>query len=180
MEQFQKLYIALEKFGPSNGAVWQKYIEWSGLIQLNEVMGLDGMLNEVVLSEIKDTYWKHIVNEDFMLNFFTDLDFMLAQLSDTRNLNVIGTIKAPAEDVSRLVWDGFAFCGYELLDQDHSVSALTNCGGFPDVFRNDELSSQGLVLDFDRATQIQRDLKRLYPEEHHADCNVWAVFRRQW
>ncbi|HEV2502075.1 MAG TPA: hypothetical protein VGV39_03320 [Mesorhizobium sp.] len=179
MERFQKLYAAMEKFDPSNGTGWHNYIEWSGLFQLTEVVGLDGMLNEIVLSEVKDHYWEKIVNEDFMLHFFTDLNFMLAQIDDVRNLNVIGTIKAPAEDVSGLVWDGFTFCGYELLDQDHDISALTNCGGFPDVFRNDELSSQGLVLDFGRATQIRHDLQQLYPEERHADCNIWAVFRRQ-
>ncbi|MFD9900827.1 hypothetical protein [Mesorhizobium sp. NPDC059025] len=179
MEQFQKLYTAMEKFDPSNGAVWHNYIEWSGLPQLTEVVGLDGMLNEIVLAEVKDIYWEKIVNEDFMLHFFTDPDFMLTQIDDVRNLNIIGTIKAPTEDVSSFAWDGFTFCGYELLDQDHDISALTNCGGFPDVFRNDELSSQGLILDFERATQIQHDLKRLHPEEHHADCNIWAIFRKQ-
>lgn len=179
MEQFQKLYIALEKFDQSSAAEWHEYIKWSGLFHLTETMSLDGMLNKIVLSETKDNYWSHIVTEDYMLHFFTNLDFMLSQMDDTRNLNVIGTVKAPAEDVSRLAWDGFTFCGYELLDQDNDISALTNCGGFPDAFQNDELSNQGLILDFERATQIQRNLKRLYPEEYHADCNIWAIFKRQ-
>lgn len=114
-----------------------------------------------------------------MLNFFTNFDFLLSQVGEVRDLNIIGTIKAPPKDVSALAWEGFTFCGYELLDQDNSTSALTNCGGFPEAFRNEELSDRGLIIDFVRAVQIQRDLKRLSPEEHHADCNIWAVFKWQ-
>ena len=35
------------------------------------------VLCPTVLPEIKGTYWRHVVNEDFMLNYFLDLDFLL-------------------------------------------------------------------------------------------------------
>jgi hypothetical protein len=178
-EKFQKLYIATEKFEASSGKAWNDYVDWSGLRHLNEIIGLDGMICKAVLEEIKGDYWDHIVNEDNMTCFFTDFDFLLGEIGDPTNLNVIGAIRAPREDVSSMPWGGFIFRGYDLLDQDHSVSALTNCGGFPDAFRNDELSDCGLIPRFDRAVEIQRDLRKLYPMEHHADCNVWAVFKWQ-
>jgi hypothetical protein len=172
----QKLYVATEKFSPTDGDGWKKYIDWCGLTQLVEVVGLDGMLNPPVLT-LKDTYWRYIVNEDYMLDYFTDLDFLRSELRDRQRINLLGTIRAPSVDVSRMVWDGFSFLGYELLDQDNSISALTNCGGFPESFRNDELSERGLILSFRRAVEIQQDLKRLNPQEHHADTNIWAIFR---
>ncbi|BCH16224.1 MULTISPECIES: hypothetical protein [unclassified Mesorhizobium] len=73
----QHLYIAKEKFGPFSGTAWSMYINWSGLTQLSEVVSLDGMLGPVALGEVKDSYWPHIVNEDYMLDFFVDLDFLL-------------------------------------------------------------------------------------------------------
>jgi hypothetical protein len=58
------LYIAVRKFGPSQGPQWGEYIAWSGLTQLDEVVTLDGMICPVILEETKASYWDHIVNED--------------------------------------------------------------------------------------------------------------------
>jgi hypothetical protein len=63
------------------------------------------------------------------------------------------------------------------VDVRSSASALTNCGGFPGVFANSELSSCGLLGDLDRAREVQAKLRSAYPDEPHADCDVWAVFR---
>lgn len=134
------------------------------------------MLNRPVLA-FKDEYWPHVVNEDYMLGYFTDLDFLLSELGGTENANVVGCLRSPPFDVSEMQWDDFCFLGYDLIDRDNDVSALTNCGGFPGVFGNDELSDRGLVTSFDRAVEIQRDLRRTHPEDHHADCNLWAIFR---
>ncbi|MDX8523926.1 hypothetical protein RFM68_05350 [Mesorhizobium sp. MSK_1335] len=175
----QRLYIATEKFGPSHGTEWKEYIEWSGLIQLTEVVTLDGMLCAFALPETKESYWPHIVNEDNMLNFFVDLDFLLSELADARDLNILGVIRRPSVDVRSLAWDGFAFLGYDLMDKDVGNSALSNCGGFPDVFANTELSSVGLLDDFDRVVEIRDLLLRTHPQERHADCDLWAIFRQR-
>lgn len=177
-EAFQKLYIAVERFGPPDSA-WRDFVGWSGLTNLEEVVGLDSLLNRPALAEIEDEYWKHIVNEDHMLDFFTDFDFMLRQLPDIQGLNILGVIKAPTQDVSELDWSDFRFLGYELLDQDNAISALTNCGGFPEAFTIRDLTEIGLVASFDRATEVQQALRTFYPEERHADCNIWAIFRWQ-
>ncbi|WP_217569004.1 hypothetical protein [Mesorhizobium sp. GbtcB19] len=175
----QRLYIATEKFDPSHGSGWEEYVEWSGLAQLTEVVTIDGILCPTALGDIKDSYWPHIVNEDYMLDFFVDLDFLLSELGDAHDLNVLGVIRRPLADVRSLAWGGFAFLGYDLMDKVVGNSALSNCGGFPDVFANSELSNVGLLDDFDRAVEIRDLLHRTYPEERHADCDLWAIFRRQ-
>jgi hypothetical protein len=70
----------------------------------------------------------------------------------------------------------FEFLGYDLVDVG-DASALTNCGGFPEVFANRELSSKGLLTSHARAIEVQGRLRTMYPDEPHADCHVWAVLR---
>jgi hypothetical protein len=64
-----------------------------------EVVSLDPMLCPRVLGELRHDYWPHIVNEDFMLDFFVDLDFMMAQLSEveTKNILCVFVIRLPSQ-----------------------------------------------------------------------------------
>ena len=71
----------------------------------------------------------------------------------------------------------FEILGYDLVDVQASASALTNCGGFPEVFENSELSSKGLLTSCTRALEVQSELRRRYPGQPHANCHVWAIFR---
>lgn len=174
----QPWFIATERFTSRDGAAWEKYVAWSGLKHLDEVVSLDPMLCPTLLPEIKDSYWPHIVSEDFMLNFFVDLEFLLEQLADGRETNVLCVYRNPESQPPP--YEGrtnFEFLGYDLVDVHGSASALTNCGGFPDVFDNKELSSKGLLTSHSRAFQVQADLRAKHPEEHHADCHVWAISR---
>jgi hypothetical protein len=65
--------------------------------------------------------------------------------------------------------------GYDLVDVEGGASALTNCGGYPDVFADRELSPKGLLTSHGRALQVQAELRTKHPGEHHADCHVWAI-----
>jgi hypothetical protein len=169
-------YIATEPFTPM-AASWEKYIEFSGLKQLDEVVSLDGLLCSTLLPDIKDEYWPHIVNESFMLNFFVDFDFLMEQVAGKEPKNVLCVFRNPTAQPEAPVSGDFRFLGYDLVDRECFNSALTNCGGFPDVFANSELSNVGLLNDFSRAVEVQHDLRSLHPTEHHADCHLWAVFR---
>src|SRR5258706_2093038 len=128
----QPWFIATETFRPDRGDAWAKYIEWSGLSQLDEVVSLDGMLCPTVLRDTRDEYWPHIVNEDFLLRYFTDLDFLLMQIRDISNFNLLQVVRNPPagfEPHSGRV--AFEFLGYDLVETETFTSALTNCGGFP-------------------------------------------------
>lgn len=87
-------FIATEKFDRSH-ARWAKYIAWSGLRQLDEVVSLDSSLCPTVLPNIKTEYWKHIVNEDFMLQFFTDLDYLRGETADIQAKNLLRVFRNP-------------------------------------------------------------------------------------
>jgi hypothetical protein len=63
------------------------------------------------------------------------------------------------------------------ITEHTQISALTNCGGFPDVFQNHELNRFGLIEDFDRVSEIRRQLAEHHPEEPHANCELYAVWR---
>jgi len=169
-------FIATKRFNPSD-AGWGKYIAWSSLKQLDEVVSLDGSLCPTVLPDIKPEYWDHIVNEDFMLHFFVDLDYLRKETADIHRKNMLCVFRNPTDHPNSQVPEGFEFVGYDLVDKDSSVSALTNCGGFPKVFSNGELSEKGLFRTHERCREVQQALLRQYPKEHHADCHLWAIFR---
>jgi len=172
-------FAATERFDPRAGEAWAKYIAWSGLTQLEELVSLDCMLNPPVFKEMKDEYWAHAVNEDFMFGYFLDLDFLRAQLAGAENYNLLCVYRNPESEPTMPKFEGlgFALLGYDLVDVEGGVSALTNCGGFPDVFGNAEISPKGLLNSHARAVEVQAKLRQLHPEEHHADCHVWAIGR---
>jgi len=170
-------FIATKKFDKSDDA-WEKYIAWSKLEQLDELVSLDGILCPTVLPEIKSEYWSRIVNEDFMQQFFTDPDYLAREIANIQRCNFLCVFRNPSVHPDSAVAKGFEFVGYDLTDIQSSVSALSNCGGFPDVFSNDELSDKGLIKSHERARKVQIDLRLKYPYEVHANCHLWAIFRR--
>jgi hypothetical protein len=174
----QPWFIATEIFSSRDEESWEKYVSWTHLVHLDEVVSLDPMLCPTVLPDIKDEYWPHIVNEDFMLNFFVDLEFLIQQLGGIGEYNLLCVFRNPDHPPPYSLPRGFEFLGYDLVDVEGSASALTNCGGFPDVFDGRELSSKGLLISYTRATQVQSELRTKHPDEHHADCNLWAIARR--
>ena len=56
-----------------------------------------------------------------------------------------------------------------------ALHSLVNCGGFPKAFAGSILSDCGLLTDQAKALNVQRLLRENYPEEPHADCDVWAI-----
>ncbi len=85
-------------------------------------------------------------------------------------------IRNPREECRGVLSDiRFEFKGYDLLGQANS--ALTNCGGFPLAFQNEELSSSGLIPTFARAREIQASLRDNYPDSSDSDCDIWALWK---
>ena len=170
-------FIATARFTPDDGGRWNDYIQWSGLTQLEEVVSLDGLLCPTLLREIRYDYWPHIVQEDFMLNYFLDFDFLVKQVAGIEKKNVLCVFRNPVERPVAPSGARFEFLGYDLVDVECMISALTNCGGYPDVSAGSELSRCGLLPELGRAIEVQGLLRSLHPEDHHAHCHVWAVLR---
>ncbi len=170
-------FIALKTFGPEDGDKWVNYVEWSGLRQLEELISLDTILCPTLLPDIKADYWPHIVNEDYCLHFFTDLDFLRRQVSEIDGGRILCIYRNPeTPPVLPAELSSFRLIGYDLVDVRADISALSNCGGWPGVLDNSELSPNGLVARHARAVQLKERLAHRYPEEPHAQCDVWAIF----
>jgi hypothetical protein len=116
---------------------WDKYIEWSGLPQLTELISVDGMLNEALIEPDRHSTedWKYIVTDnEFETGFFTSLDYVLKKIKDIKSFNLLAVVIEPTQDCAGAIIDQFNFIGYDLLDKDYNVSALSNCGGIDETF----------------------------------------------
>lgn len=177
----QTLFVAKRPFDPSVGDGWGRYVAWSGLSQLREVVSLDTMLCPTVPEELTAADWDYNVHADYLVFFFRSLDYLLDRVPADGRLNILAVLQNPtAADLAGMTLSGFAFAGFDLVDVHGDVSALTNCGGFEGVFANAELSELGLLSDLSRAQEVQTSLRVQYPEEPHAECHIWAIWRRRF
>lgn len=172
-------YTAVHRFDPEcAGQRWRDYVEWSGLEQLEEVVSLDQLLCPTFFHTLTDEDWNYNVQADFKLHFFDDLDYVLRKAAGKPCQQVLAVWQSPsAAELEAFCDPCWQFCGFDLLDQYCDVSALVNCGGFERSFSNQELNLRGLLGDYQRALEVQACLAAEYPEETHAHCDVWALYR---
>lgn len=159
---------------------WNKYIEWSRLTQLKELISVDSILNEVLVepNRSESEEWNQIVSDEhYETGFFTSLDYVLKKVQHITSFNLLAVVIEPDQDCKTVRFDQFEFVGYDLLDKDYSVSALSNCGGFGETFLPAELNHFGLIDDYVKAYDIKKRLLANNPDEHHADTNVIAIWR---
>ena len=160
---------------------WDKYIKWSKLTHLIELVSLDGMLNGLAFEPNFDSKedWKYFVIEEQMITqFFNSIDYVLEKTKDIKYYNLLAVIKEPDEAKMDLSTD-FDFIGYDLTEIGGNISALTNCGGFDESFLPSDLNEFGLVQEWAKAKKIQKDLRINNPEEPHADCYLYEVWRHK-
>ncbi|MTB51258.1 hypothetical protein [Lewinella sp. W8] len=162
-------------------AEWKKYIKWSKLTHLSEVVSLDGLLNKILMNIDSDheTIWKYLVVEGQVVTpFFTSLEYVIESTKDFLPFNLLAVIRDPSQRRAHLDHD-FEFIGYDLIDKDFQISALVNCGGFDESFQPDDLNQFGLISQWGNARIIQAKLRKLNPEEFHADCEMFEVWRHK-
>jgi hypothetical protein len=170
-------YTAVESFDPTWGDNWTTYFQGAGLPQLVEVITLCGGLCPSRIKDLTPEDWEHNVPVDFV-TCLPDLDYLLTRVAGMEKTNILAVVRNPTEECAGAFEDSrFTFKGYDLIEVEGGVSALTNCGGFPLAFRSEELSNCGLIATLPRAREVQRALREHYPDNHHADCNIWALWR---
>ncbi len=179
------LFTARRTFDRTNNEdemSWDKYIEWSKLTHLTELVSLDGLLNEILVEpdyhDADDWNFIHVINQ-YQTGFFTTPDYIFKRLKSKGNFNLLTVVLEPDRDCKDIKIDEYEFVGYDLLDQDFGVSALTNCGGFNETFLPSDLNNKGLIDDYTKAYDIKKRLLENNPEEHHADTNVIAIWRHK-
>lgn len=159
-----------------------KDIECSKWAHLTELVSLDGMLNEILVVPVyenaDDWNFIHIVDQ-YQTGFFTTLEFVFKRLKSKDKFHLLTVVLEPEQDCKDINIEDYEFLGYDLLDRDFSISALTNCGGFDETFLPADLNSKGLIDDFSKAYDIKKRLLENNPTDFHADTNVIAVWRHK-
>lgn len=171
-----------DKYYGQDGMSWEKYIEWSKLSHLKEVVSLDTMLNELLVEPDRDNAedWDHIVtNHLYETGCFTNLDYVIKRMQQTPIFNLLTITQEPTKECNSITIKDFEFMGYDLLDQSYDTSALTNCGGFDETFLPSDINDVGLISEFEKAYAIKKRLLENNPNEYHADCNVVAIWRHK-
>ena len=180
------LYTARRVFDKNYGGevmAWEKYLEWSKLTHLTELISLDINLNEVLVGidyESQD-YWENSVvgENEFETSCFKTLEYVLLNNKAKDKFNLLTVVIEPQQDCKINQLNDYDFIGYELLDKDYSTSALSNCGGFNETFLPRELNNFGLIDEFEKAYDLKKRLLENNPNEFHADTNVIAVWRHK-
>ncbi len=174
------VYTANETFDPSDHEAWQNYVAWSKLDHLKEIISLDNSLCPSVVPDLIEQDWDYLAPEYYLFGLFIDPTYLLNRIKDKTKFQVLAILREPQDyNTSEFHDKRFHFKGYDLIEEATCISALTNCGGFDLAFSNNDLSEYGLITDFNRALEIKNLLQQHYPDEHHADCTVWAIWKME-
>lgn len=179
------LFTATEQFDNTydkDEMSWERYIEWSRLYHLTELVSLDGILNQILVEPDYDNAddWNFIHTfEQYQTGFFTDVEYVFKRQKKKNKFNLLTVVVEPDQNCKNINIDEYEFVGYDMLDQGFGISALTNCDGFDETFSAADINDKGLIDDFSKAYDIKKRLLENNPGEHHADTNVIAVWRHK-
>lgn len=170
-------YVAVETFIPN-----QKYKEWSRLFHIKEIVSLDcALCPRLLKDEIIEDRVRYMNGYGFYSDIVNNLDVVLGMVKDKKEKQILAVLREPKQDCSYITFDKrFKFYGYDLLEDFTRISALTNCGGFDEAFLPNDISEYGLISDFKKAIEIQQSLTEKYPDEDHADCTLWGIWRMEY
>jgi hypothetical protein len=172
----QPLFIAVERFTPHNEG-WASYVKWIELPQLTDLITLDPALCRPLIQERIDADWDFVGPGPIDRGFFTSLKYVRSRASGDGQIFCVFQNPDRFPNLPPEAAD-FIYVGCDLIDSMGDTSSLTNCGGsFPSVFLQAELSENGLLTSFERARDVQRELPEREPEEPHAYCDLFVVFR---
>lgn len=171
-----------DKYSDVDGSSWREYMEFSKLTHLVEVVSLDSMLNGLAFEPDRGENgdWGSIVTDGFHeTGLFKSMDYVIKKVKDKKRFNLLTVVKEPSEKCEEIEIPGFDFVGYDLLDKEYLASALSNCGGFDETFSPRDLNHYGLIDTFEKAYEIRDRLFKNNPEEDHADCYVFGLWRHK-
>ncbi len=169
-------YIACKRFSLHIES-WENYIQFSGFRHIKELVTADQILCPNLVEEITREDWNHNVQADNRINWFSDYLYLKNRVNfDHTKHNILAIREHPTVYADPPPY--FENCGFDILDSFDSISVLTNCGQFPDIFNPDEVNDYGLIDDLARAIDIADSLRRIHFDDPHCkDCKVWQIAR---
>src|ERR1044071_3659572 len=150
-------YAAIERFDAENGDRWVNYLRWLGRSDLKQIVTLDSTICPPLVHPESGSDWDFVVKEEFMINFFTDLNFVLRRAKEYPRAQVVAVARNPsAQDVEAFTHQDFEFAGFDVVDPQFIASALLNAAKFPEALSIRELEIEtGLIGSRKRANQIR-------------------------
>ncbi|NEQ45816.1 MAG: hypothetical protein F6K00_20640 [Leptolyngbya sp. SIOISBB] len=170
------IYTVRERFSPARQD-WAAYIEWSGFTHITELITLDTILCGDRIDDLVAEDWQHNLQADCHLTWFTDLNYLRQRCPPRSDQDqLMAAIEQPTRQRSPPA--GFMHCGFDILEAEGSISVLTNCGGFPNIFHPTDVNHWGLIDELEVAMAIAQQLHTTFPQETHChNCQVWQVSR---
>jgi len=169
----EPIFYKAERFFPD-----KKYEEFSKIFNKAELVTYDVCLcgvihDENLLEEIElaGRYVRGVKTKSWQSLLKTPLSV---------GEQIIAYYKNPIESYEHHKMESdFEFCGYDLSEEMTGISALTNCGElFSGAIPYEELNKFGLISEYCEAFRIRKLLENLYPDEPHAECEVYELWRR--
>ena len=163
------IYYKAERFFPT-----KKYEAFSTIYNRNEIVTFDILC--VNIEEKGINYTDHICDWNYGVSDWK----MLLTVPLKSDEQIIACFKNPVKSYEHHKLDnGFEFCGYDLSDAGVFISAITNCGGvFEKAISYNELNHFGLISNYQKAYKCRVLLEEMYPDEPHAYCEVYELWRR--
>ena len=170
-------YTAHRRLSKTTGGDFIQVVEWLGFHQIDELVSADTLICPNLVIELTNEDWNHNVHADNRVFWFYDLLYLAQRIHfDPAIHNILSLVKEPSEPVP--VAASFELCGYDILDSDNSISVLTNCGGFPEIFSPAIVNRYALLNYRATADDIANRLRTTYADDDHCrDCRVWSVCR---
>lgn len=163
------LYTIVEPFSPVDGARWTSYCEWRGLA-FERFDSIDGILRPNLFKTPHDSDWEHIVNEDNMLHFITDLSYATHKHAQIGNGELVG-VRFDDHDIADP-----GFLGFDIIDGYCDISLLTNWGNDMAII-NRALAPNALLRDIKTAEEIFAALQTTCADDSHVpDSRIVSVY----
>jgi hypothetical protein len=150
----------------------EEYERFSKIVNRAEIVTYDVMLCEIV-----DEYG--LSGSSPYAGEVDDLGILL-QIPIKEDEQIIAYFENPTESHVLHTFDVyFEFCGYDLSEKLTGISAVTNCGGmFDKAISYEKLNKYGLIDDYEAVLLTRKLLDGLYPDESHAECEIYEIWRR--
>ena len=166
-------YKIIEQFGPNDGEKWTGYINWRGLA-LESFDSVDSLLRPDLFIPKSNSDWENCVNEDFKLSLITNSQYAESIIPSYKNAILIGV----ETDIGERYETKESFLGFDIIDEQCSISLLTNWGTDDENIMNPHIENNGLVKDLKQAINIKNILRNTFSEDAHAEfCEVWAIYK---
>lgn len=163
------LFTIVEDFGIADGEAWTNYLEWRGM-HFERFDSLDGILRKSLVTPESTEDWNHVVCDDFMASYLTDLDY--AHEAHTR----IGTGTLMGFAYSEHDESDEGFLGYDIIDGFCDVSFLTNWGNDIEIL-NRALGPNALVPTLTQIETIHEFLTTNQGDDNHVEgCRIVSVY----